>query len=42
MKIAACPYHGWKFDVEGKCLDIPSEPEDSVVSLEAEASGLYL
>tara|TARA_R110000868_G_scaffold142221_2_gene359420 strand:- start:82 stop:1365 length:1284 start_codon:yes stop_codon:yes gene_type:complete len=24
-----CPYHGWKFDVEGKCVDIPSEPEDS-------------
>jgi phthalate 4,5-dioxygenase len=24
-----CPYHGWKFDVEGNCVDIPSEPEDS-------------
>ena len=24
-----CPYHGWKFDVTGKCLEIPSEPEDS-------------
>jgi nitrite reductase/ring-hydroxylating ferredoxin subunit len=24
-----CPYHGWKFDVGGKCLEIPSEPEDS-------------
>lgn len=21
-----CPYHGWKFDVEGNCVDIPSEP----------------
>jgi phthalate 4,5-dioxygenase len=21
-----CLYHGWKFDVEGKCLDMPSEP----------------
>ena len=30
-----CPYHGWKFDVEGNCLDIPSEPEDSVVRQEA-------
>lgn len=24
-----CPYHGWKFDVQGRCLDIPSEPADS-------------
>ena len=24
-----CPYHGWKFDVEGNCVDIPSEPESS-------------
>lgn len=24
-----CPYHGWKFDVSGRCLEIPSEPEDS-------------
>ena len=21
-----CVYHGWKFDVEGKCLDMPSVP----------------
>ncbi len=21
-----CVYHGWKFDVAGKCVDIPSEP----------------
>lgn len=20
-----CPYHGWKFDVTGKCIDVPSE-----------------
>jgi phthalate 4,5-dioxygenase oxygenase subunit len=20
-----CPYHGWKFDVNGQCVDIPSE-----------------
>jgi phenylpropionate dioxygenase-like ring-hydroxylating dioxygenase large terminal subunit len=25
-----CTYHGWKFDVEGKCVDMPSEDEDSV------------
>jgi phthalate 4,5-dioxygenase len=22
-----CPYHGWKYDVTGQCMDIPSEPE---------------
>ena len=22
-----CAYHGWKFDVEGNCVDIPSEPD---------------
>ena len=21
-----CPFHGWKFDVSGKCLDTPAEP----------------
>ena len=29
-----CPYHGWKFDVTGKCLEIPSEPDDSKFRLE--------
>jgi nitrite reductase/ring-hydroxylating ferredoxin subunit len=24
-----CVYHGWKFDVEGKCLDLPNEPPES-------------
>src|SRR6266446_9295977 len=24
-----CVYHGWKFDVEGRCVDMPSEPSDS-------------
>ena len=24
-----CLYHGWKFDVEGKCLDMASEPPGS-------------
>jgi len=24
-----CVYHGWKFDVDGKCLDMPAEPADS-------------
>ncbi|OFW16413.1 MAG: (2Fe-2S)-binding protein [Acidobacteria bacterium RIFCSPLOWO2_02_FULL_67_21] len=24
-----CPYHGWKFDVSGQCVDMPNEPEHS-------------
>jgi len=24
-----CVYHGWKFDVQGNCVDMPSEPPDS-------------
>ena len=24
-----CPYHGWKFDVQGQCLEVPSEPAES-------------
>ena len=24
-----CPYHGWKYDVTGQCIDMPSEPEHS-------------
>ncbi len=24
-----CPYHGWKFDVTGQCVDVPSEPLES-------------
>ncbi|MDR3520974.1 MAG: Rieske 2Fe-2S domain-containing protein [Acidocella sp.] len=24
-----CPYHGWKFGVDGQCIDVPSEPEES-------------
>jgi phthalate 4,5-dioxygenase len=25
-----CVYHGWKFDVDGSCVDMPSEPPDSL------------
>jgi phthalate 4,5-dioxygenase oxygenase subunit len=25
-----CVYHGWKFDVTGACVDMPSEPPDSL------------
>jgi phthalate 4,5-dioxygenase len=24
-----CPYHGWKFDVNGQCIEVPSEPAES-------------
>jgi phthalate 4,5-dioxygenase oxygenase subunit len=24
-----CPYHGWKFDVKGACVDMPNEPAES-------------
>jgi 5,5'-dehydrodivanillate O-demethylase oxygenase subunit len=24
-----CPYHGWKFDAAGKCLEMPAEPADT-------------
>jgi phthalate 4,5-dioxygenase len=24
-----CAFHGWLFDVEGKCLETPAEPDDS-------------
>ena len=24
-----CAYHGWKYDVTGQCIEVPSEPEDS-------------
>ena len=26
-----CAYHGWKFDVDGRCIDMPNEPPDSKV-----------
>src|SRR5499427_3772110 len=24
-----CPYHGWKYDVTGQCIEVPSEPIES-------------
>lgn len=24
-----CAYHGWKYDVTGRCLEVPSEPDNS-------------
>jgi phenylpropionate dioxygenase-like ring-hydroxylating dioxygenase large terminal subunit len=28
-----CPYHGWKYDVTGQCIEIPSEPDERHSSL---------
>src|SRR6202041_657677 len=25
-----CVYHGWKFEIGGRCPDMPSEPPDSL------------
>ncbi len=30
-----CPYHGWKFDVAGKCVEQPFEPANSPLKDEA-------
>lgn len=24
-----CPYHGWKYDIDGRCIEMPSEPPTS-------------
>ena len=32
-----CPYHGWKFDCTGKCIDQPFEPPESNLKDEATA-----
>ena len=32
-----CPYHGWKYDVTGQCVDMPNEPEHSALREEGEA-----
>ena len=26
-----CVYHGWKFDIDGTCVDLPSEPKGSTL-----------
>ncbi len=32
-----CPYHGWKFDLTGKCVDMPSEPSHSTFASKVRA-----
>jgi phthalate 4,5-dioxygenase len=33
-----CVYHGWKFDVTGQCVDMPSEPPESVFKTKVRAT----
>ena len=33
-----CFYHGWKFDVSGACVDLPSEPAGSPMKESAGAA----
>ena len=35
-----CVYHGWKFDVTGSCVDMPSEPAESNFRSKVHAQGL--
>ncbi|GAA0514622.1 Rieske 2Fe-2S domain-containing protein [Pigmentiphaga daeguensis] len=28
MRGIRCPYHGWKYDVTGRCVEVPSEPPE--------------
>jgi phenylpropionate dioxygenase-like ring-hydroxylating dioxygenase large terminal subunit len=32
-----CAYHGWKFDCEGNCVDMPNEPEESTFTSKVRA-----
>ena len=32
-----CVYHGWKFDVTGRCVDMPSEPAESCFAAKVQA-----
>ncbi|GAC1319660.1 MAG: Rieske 2Fe-2S domain-containing protein [Chloroflexota bacterium] len=34
-----CIYHGWKFDVDGHCVDMPSEPPESDFSHKVQSIG---
>jgi hypothetical protein len=37
-----CPYHGWKYDVTGQCVEVPSEPVESGFLQEDQARRLLL
>ena len=33
-----CAFHGWLFDAGGQCLDMPAEPEDSMMAASSRSS----
>jgi phthalate 4,5-dioxygenase len=37
-----CSYHGWKYDVTGQCIEVPSEPEESGFSAKIKLKGYPL
>ncbi len=37
-----CPYHGWKYDVTGQCVDMPNEPEQSAFAKKVKLSSYPL
>jgi phenylpropionate dioxygenase-like ring-hydroxylating dioxygenase large terminal subunit len=37
-----CAYHGWKYDVTGQCVEVPSEPENSNFSRKVKLTGYPL
>jgi phenylpropionate dioxygenase-like ring-hydroxylating dioxygenase large terminal subunit len=36
-----CAYHGWKYDVDGRCMDIPNAPEGASFKEKIEAFAAY-
>jgi phenylpropionate dioxygenase-like ring-hydroxylating dioxygenase large terminal subunit len=37
-----CAYHGWKYDVTGQCIEVPSEPENSSFCSKVKLTGYPL
>jgi phenylpropionate dioxygenase-like ring-hydroxylating dioxygenase large terminal subunit len=37
-----CAYHGWKYDVTGQCVEVPSEPENSAFCTKVKLTGYPL
>ena len=37
-----CPYHGWRFDSDGRCVEIPAAPPDLPVPPKARLDGILV
>jgi phenylpropionate dioxygenase-like ring-hydroxylating dioxygenase large terminal subunit len=37
-----CAYHGWKYDVTGQCVEVPSEPDNSTFCAKIKLTGYPL